>query len=84
MFPVKPPAPVRQLTTGRLLAAAVATIVLLVARVLLGRPLLRPAAAPANWLGETPDAEVRRRLGACEANLANVWEVLNARDSADR
>lgn len=68
----------------RLAIAAAATIVLLVARVLTGRPLLAgPPAAP-SWLGETPEAELQRRLGACEANLANVWEVLNGRDAGDR
>lgn len=73
-----------RLTTGRLLAAAVATIVLLVARVLLGRPLLARRPAARNWLGETPHGELQRRVGACEASLANVWEVLNGGNAGDR
>ena len=72
------------MTERRLLVAAVATIVLLVARVLLGRPLARRAGPVTDWLGESPDRELRRRLGAVEANLANVWEELNARNAGDR
>lgn len=33
---------------------------------------------------ETPENEIERRLRACEINLQNVWEVLNARNTADR
>ena len=29
------------------------------------------------------DAEIERRLHACEANLANIWEHLNARNTGD-
>lgn len=31
-----------------------------------------------NWLGETHEQQVERRLAACESNLQNIWEHLNA------
>ncbi len=72
------------LSWPRLAIAAAVTIILLVARVIVGRPLVRRAAAPVNWLGETPERELQRRVAACEANLGNVWEVLNGGNASDR
>jgi hypothetical protein len=40
-----------------------------------------------TYLGEQPetrDEELERRLRACETNLANIWEHLNARGTSDR
>jgi hypothetical protein len=37
-----------------------------------------------NWLGETRAGEIERRLHACETNLQNIWEHLNARSTGDR
>ena len=46
---------------------------------------------PGSWArlmdhpaAETKEQEIERRLHACEANLANIWEELNARATGDR
>lgn len=58
-------------TWQRLAILASATIGLLIARVWRGRPLAT------NWLGETPEQVIERRLAACEAHLQDLEERLH-------
>ena len=56
--------------------SAAATVGLLVARVLAGQPLANRHVLR-NWLDETLDDEVQRRLQACETSIQELWRAHN-------
>ena len=58
--------------------SAAATVGLLVARALAGRPLASRHVLR-NWLEETLDDEVQRRLAACETSIQELWRAHNER-----
>lgn len=58
--------------------SAAGTVGLLVARVLIGRPLANHHVAR-DWLGETIDDQIERRLAACESSVQELWRAHNER-----
>lgn len=63
-----------------LAVSAAATVGLLVARVLIGRPLASHHVTR-NWLGETLDDQIERRLAACESSVQELWKAHNERQA---
>ena len=61
-----------------LAGAAVGLIVSLAFEMLAGRD-----GPVTDWLGETLDEQLQRRLAACETSVQELWKAHNARDASD-
>lgn len=67
----------------RLAVSAAGAVALLTARVLYGRPLL-DGGVVRNFMGETLEDQLYRRLNACEESIRNLWEAHNSGNAGDR